>query len=167
MQEVLAQAKASLADLVMGVHGPRSVQRLVLGSVAEKVLRLGTCPVLTVRRGVRVARRASRLAERSSVPRPSGGSEQSRGVCQATSAGGRRARSSRCNAVEWPFGDAVTSGVVAASKELSRRARATGRFVCCRVRVLMGQARSRCAATGKASAAIVKIARARSVGISS
>ena len=55
VQEILAQAKASRSDLVVtGSHGRGGVQRLVLGSVAEKVLRLATCPVLTVRRGVRL-----------------------------------------------------------------------------------------------------------------
>ena len=51
VQEILAQAKTSRSDLVViGSHGRGGVQRLVLGSVAEKVLRLATCPVLTVRK---------------------------------------------------------------------------------------------------------------------
>ena len=59
VQEILAQAKTSRSDLVViGSHGRGGVQRLVLGSVAEKVLRLATCPVLTVRSGVRLARRS-------------------------------------------------------------------------------------------------------------
>lgn len=38
------------ADLVvMGTHGFRGVRRAVLGSVAEKFLRLSTCPVLLMR----------------------------------------------------------------------------------------------------------------------
>ncbi|WP_028214110.1 universal stress protein [Paraburkholderia mimosarum] len=37
------------ADLiVMGMHGRRGVRRLMLGSVAERVLRLARCPVLLV-----------------------------------------------------------------------------------------------------------------------
>jgi len=37
------------ADLiVMGTHGRRGVRRLMLGSVAERVLRLARCPVLLV-----------------------------------------------------------------------------------------------------------------------
>ncbi|WP_042266928.1 universal stress protein [Paraburkholderia heleia] len=37
------------ADLIaMGTHGRRGVRRLVLGSVAERVLRLAHCPVLLV-----------------------------------------------------------------------------------------------------------------------
>jgi len=35
--------------IVMGTHGRRGVPRLVLGSVAEEVVRRATCPVVTVR----------------------------------------------------------------------------------------------------------------------
>lgn len=34
--------------IIMGTHGSRGVERLLLGSVAEKVLRMAPCPVLTV-----------------------------------------------------------------------------------------------------------------------
>ena len=37
--------------LVMGTHGRRGLDRLVLGSVTETVLRQAPCPVLTVRQG--------------------------------------------------------------------------------------------------------------------
>ncbi|HSB60105.1 MAG TPA: universal stress protein [Vicinamibacteria bacterium] len=38
------------ADLiVMGTHGRTGIQHMLLGSVAEKVVRLAPCPVLTVR----------------------------------------------------------------------------------------------------------------------
>ena len=36
--------------IVMGTHGRRGVRRLLMGSVAEEVVRLSPCPVLTVRR---------------------------------------------------------------------------------------------------------------------
>jgi nucleotide-binding universal stress UspA family protein len=36
---------------VMGTHGRKGMQRLLLGSVAEKVVRRSACPVLTVHRG--------------------------------------------------------------------------------------------------------------------
>lgn len=46
---ILEQAIEHDADLiVMGTHGRRGVRRLILGSVAEQVLRQAPCPVLTV-----------------------------------------------------------------------------------------------------------------------
>lgn len=46
---ILEQSWALEADLVvMGTHGRSGFERLVLGSVAEKVLRRARCPVLTV-----------------------------------------------------------------------------------------------------------------------
>ena len=43
-------AKEIGADLiVMGTHGRRGVRRMLLGSVAESVVRSAPCPVLTVR----------------------------------------------------------------------------------------------------------------------
>jgi nucleotide-binding universal stress UspA family protein len=46
---ILDEAKSLPADLiVLGTHGRGGVDRLVLGSVTEKVLRKATCPVLTV-----------------------------------------------------------------------------------------------------------------------
>lgn len=35
--------------IVMGTHGRTGLQHVLLGSVAEKVVRLAHCPVLTVR----------------------------------------------------------------------------------------------------------------------
>ena len=50
-QEILAQAGRLPADLiVMGTHGRSGFERLVLGSVTEKVLRKAQAPVLTVPR---------------------------------------------------------------------------------------------------------------------
>jgi nucleotide-binding universal stress UspA family protein len=47
--EILNQASAMRADLlVMGTHGRSGFDRLVLGSVTEKVLRKAQCPVLIV-----------------------------------------------------------------------------------------------------------------------
>jgi len=48
--EILAQAKESNVDLIfMMTHGRRGLSRALLGSVAEKVVRLSPVPVLTVR----------------------------------------------------------------------------------------------------------------------
>jgi len=50
-KDILAHAGALHADLlVMGTHGRTGFDRLVLGSVTEKVLRKAPCPVLTVPR---------------------------------------------------------------------------------------------------------------------
>lgn len=38
----------SIDLLVLGTHGHRGLSHLLLGSVAEKLVRLATCPVLTV-----------------------------------------------------------------------------------------------------------------------
>ena len=48
---ILSLAEAQSVDLiVMGTHGLRGFDRLVLGSVAERILRKAGCPVLAVRK---------------------------------------------------------------------------------------------------------------------
>jgi len=48
-QEVLGAATEVKADLiVMGTHGRRGLERALLGSVAERVVRMSRVPVLTV-----------------------------------------------------------------------------------------------------------------------
>lgn len=50
--EILAQADALGADLlVIGSHGRSGFERLLLGSVTEKVMRKAPCPVMVVPRG--------------------------------------------------------------------------------------------------------------------
>jgi nucleotide-binding universal stress UspA family protein len=50
VSEILKVADETHADLiVMGTHGRRGLQRLVMGSVAELIVRRASCPVLTVR----------------------------------------------------------------------------------------------------------------------
>jgi nucleotide-binding universal stress UspA family protein len=47
--EILAKAEEISSDLiVLGTHGRSGFDRLVLGSVTERVLRKATCPVLTI-----------------------------------------------------------------------------------------------------------------------
>jgi universal stress protein A len=49
-EAILATSRKSGADLiVMGTHGRTGLSRLLLGSVAEAVLRRSSCPVLTIR----------------------------------------------------------------------------------------------------------------------
>src|ERR1035441_635191 len=50
---ILSLAEARAVDLiVMGTHGLRGIDRLILGSVTEKILRRARCPVLAVRKPV-------------------------------------------------------------------------------------------------------------------
>lgn len=49
-EQILAAAKETKADLVvLGTHGRRGVTRALIGSVAEKVVRYSSIPVLTTR----------------------------------------------------------------------------------------------------------------------
>lgn len=49
--EIVEYAREIAADLiVMPSHGRSGIRRLLLGSVAERVLRLADCPVLIIRR---------------------------------------------------------------------------------------------------------------------
>ena len=58
--EIIKTAGAIRTGLiVMGTHGRTGVERLVLGSVAERVVRLAPCPVMTVR-GLRLGRKRAR-----------------------------------------------------------------------------------------------------------
>jgi universal stress protein A len=50
--EIVEEARKRKADLiVMGTHGRTGLEHVVLGSVAERVVRLASCPVLTVGSG--------------------------------------------------------------------------------------------------------------------
>lgn len=166
VQEILAQAKASRADLVViGSHGRGGVQRLVLGSVAEKVLRLATCPVLTVRSGARAARQGRSLF-RTILCATDFSAAANRGVAYAK----RLAKEANANlvvmhAVEWPLGGAVTSGPIG---ELRRgiESNARDRLVRLLPRSSSDGRKAQAVVTlGKASADIVKLARARSVDL--
>ena len=166
VQEILAQAKESRSDLlVIGTHGRGGVQRLVLGSVAEKVLRLATCPVLTVRRGVRLARRGGSPFETILCP-----TDFSPSANRAVAYAKRLAQEADAElilmtSVDWPFGDAVLAGEVA---ELRKSMESDAREALTRLLPRSGANRSRAqaiVAIGKSSAAIIKVARARSVDL--
>jgi nucleotide-binding universal stress UspA family protein len=166
VREILAQAQASRADLVViGSHGRGGVQRLVLGSVAEKVLRLANCPVLTVRSGASVARR-SRSLFRKILCATDFSAAANRGVAYAK----RLAKEADAelvlmHAVEWPFGDAVTSGAV---EELRKSVESNARDELIRLlpRSSADAPRAQAVVTlGTASAAILTLARARSVDL--
>ncbi|WP_435193795.1 universal stress protein [Natronomonas sp. EA1] len=62
--EIVAYAEKTGCDLVcMGTHGRGGLNRLLLGSVAERVVRCSEIPVLTVRVGERPTKEESEAAE--------------------------------------------------------------------------------------------------------
>jgi universal stress protein A len=59
---IAATAKKMGADLiVMGTHGRTGLAHMLIGSVAERVVRSAHCPVLTVRRAARKRKPAQRV----------------------------------------------------------------------------------------------------------
>ena len=61
-EAIVEAATETGADLiVIGTHGRTGLSRLVIGSVAERVVRLAPCPVLTMK-PLAVAREAARAA---------------------------------------------------------------------------------------------------------
>lgn len=49
-REIVMKAEREKVDLIiMGTHGRTGMEHVLLGSVAEKVVRLSRCPVLTIR----------------------------------------------------------------------------------------------------------------------
>ena len=49
-EQILEVAKGERVDMiVMGTHGRTGLAHIVLGSVAERVVRMAPCPVLTVK----------------------------------------------------------------------------------------------------------------------
>lgn len=47
--EIVNRARRQKADMIiMGTHGRTGVQRWIMGSVAERVVRIAACPVLTI-----------------------------------------------------------------------------------------------------------------------
>jgi nucleotide-binding universal stress UspA family protein len=168
VQEIIAQAKASRSNLVViGSHGRGGIQRLVLGSIAEKVLRLSTCPVLTVRRGVSQRRRGRARPPFETILCPT---DFSVAANHAVTYAKRLAKEANAKlilmtAVEWPLGDGVMSGPVA---ELRKSIEANANESLSRLVPRRGADRRRAetvVASGKASAAIVELARLRSVDL--
>jgi len=69
-EEILAAIVDTKADLVvMATRGRRGVGHALLGSVAEKIVRLSPTPVLTVRAAATRRRGAARRAAKRSAPR--------------------------------------------------------------------------------------------------
>ncbi len=69
--EILVVSEAYRADLiVMGTHGRTGLARLLMGSVAEQVVRKAACPVLTLKAPVPT------VAPASNTPEGAGGRRQ-------------------------------------------------------------------------------------------
>ena len=125
VQEILAQVKASRSDLVViGSHGRGGVQRLVLGSVAERILRLANCPVLTVRRGVNRARRRGSPFETILCATDFSAAANKAVAYAKRLAEEADARLILMSAVEWPLGETAMSAAVAQLRQsIESRAR--------------------------------------------
>ena len=55
-EEILRVAQEEAVDLiVMGTHGRTGLRHVLVGSVAETVMRIAPCPVFTVKAGAQVA----------------------------------------------------------------------------------------------------------------
>jgi nucleotide-binding universal stress UspA family protein len=68
-REILRAAAETNCDLiVLGTHGRTGFRRLLLGSVAEQVMRRADCPVLTVNRPVQESVPRSPVGSRAIVP---------------------------------------------------------------------------------------------------
>jgi nucleotide-binding universal stress UspA family protein len=62
---ILDYAERNAVDLIIvGTHGPRMMERLLVGSVAERVVRSAPCPVLTVHRQEYASVKRELLAKR-------------------------------------------------------------------------------------------------------
>lgn len=70
-------AEEEQADLiVMGTHGRSGLRRLLMGSVAETVLRRANCPVLTLRQSASTFRESGDAYETQMVCRDEGGGKK-------------------------------------------------------------------------------------------
>jgi nucleotide-binding universal stress UspA family protein len=69
-RQIIAYARdKGVGLIVLGTHGRSGVSRALVGSVAEGVVRLAPCPVLTVPAGQRAERAAPAPAEAPAAPR--------------------------------------------------------------------------------------------------
>ncbi|MFW6000366.1 MAG: universal stress protein [Halorubrum sp.] len=85
-RKIITHAEEAGCDLVvMGTHGRGGIDRLLLGSVAEKVVRGSSVPVLTVRIGDEGA--AASAPESASASGAAGGPEADGSVSDATETG--------------------------------------------------------------------------------
>ena len=160
--EILREAGSMTASLiVIGTHGRGGFEQLVLGSVAEKVLRKARCPVLAVPPdaggSAQVAFRRILCATDFSEP-----SSHALAYAQ-TLAAPTAANLSLVHVLEWPFGDTVGPDAVTTLRQ-SLEAEAKDNLA-----ALAAGAGARVAESvvlrGKPSREILAFARARSVDL--
>ncbi len=110
-------ADESVDLIVMGTHGRSGVQRLVLGSIAEKMVRQAACPVLTVPPGD--AHVPSPDTPFQTVICPTDFSDVSAVAVALASdlAAEARARLLLLHVVDWPFGHTVGPDPVTTLRE--------------------------------------------------
>lgn len=66
--EILRVARENKADLiVMGTHGWTGLYRLLMGSVAEEVMRKACCPVVTIRPQALVEQPADQTSQQAAI----------------------------------------------------------------------------------------------------
>lgn len=106
VHEILQAAGAIGADLVViGTHGRGGFEHLVLGSVAEKILRKATCPVLTVPPGERQPGAPSGTY-RTVLCATDFSEAATDAIAYARDLAGRaHGRLVLVHALDWPFGD--------------------------------------------------------------
>lgn len=120
--KILEEARSLATDLiVMGTHGRTGFDRLVLGSVTEKVLRKAECPVLTVpplsRHGADAALRFQTILCAVDFSDPS-----TTGLEYAVSlAGHAAARLVLISVLDWPVTEMAPAGVRLSTLDAFRR----------------------------------------------
>jgi nucleotide-binding universal stress UspA family protein len=68
-KEILRLAKETQADvIVMGTHGRTGLARVLMGSVAEQVVRKAPCPVVTVKNPLPRVQRSKSTPEKAKQP---------------------------------------------------------------------------------------------------
>ena len=117
-ERILETARAISADLVvMGTHGRSGVERLVLGSVAERIVRRAECPVLTVPPGADQLAVGQAPFRTVLCPTDFSGASAAAVALASEIAGRAGARLLLLNVVEWPFGHTTGPDPVTALRE--------------------------------------------------
>lgn len=114
--EIIREARAGAADLtVIGRHGRRAIRDLFLGSTAERVIRMGSTPVLVVNR------KPSRPYRRVLIALDLGDTSRATVELALRAAGDGAAEVSVLHACGMPFQGFIASGLTSAELDAYRR----------------------------------------------